>query len=184
MMPVDLRWPERHWLVLATSLLFFGIALWLLLGPDEQVIDVPDTSSLTKLKRAPSGTAIVLLEQPLFNKERSPPELAEDGVSLTAGAPAEAIPIPPAPPSQLPTLVGIAAGRGKAVAIMKGLDGSARNYGVGDDIDGWAVVSISRNAVRVTAVGVTQNISLNYQNQNQASSTPVVVANAEPERGN
>lgn len=180
----DIRLPDRHWLVLAVALLISAASVWILLGAEELLVDEVSIADPTKLKLAPTGSATALLEQPLFNKGRSPVVTADEAGALALMPGGEAAPVPPAPPPQLPTLVGLATGKGKAVAIMKGADGTAQNMSVGDSIDGWTVVSISRTGASVSAAGVTQNIILNYADQQGGSTSPALAATAPSERGN
>ena len=178
------RRPDRHWLLLAGALMLSSATVWGLLAPEELPDEPMPAQYLTKLKLAPMGAAIALLEKPLFTKTRAPVELAAEGGMLGETGGGEILPAPPAPPLQLPTLVGIATGRGKAIAILKGLDGAARNLSVGDSIDGWTVLAINKARTKISAAGVTHNISLDYTNKQTTGAAPALAVNVVPERGN
>jgi hypothetical protein len=180
----DIQLPDKHWLVLGASFLISGLSVWTLLSPEELLTEEANIAVPTKLRLAPIGSAIALLEQPVFNRERSPIAPANDANALAFPPSGDAAAAPAAPPPQLPTLVGVATGRDKAVAILKGADGAARNVSAGDSVDGWTIISISRNGAKLSAAGVTQDITLNYGNQQSASTAPAVAIAVPSERGN
>lgn len=180
----DIQIPEKHWLVLGASFLISGASVWALLSPEEFPTEEASIAEPTQLRLAPTESAIALMEQPVFNKARSPLAPADDASAFALAPSGDAAAASPASPPQLPTLVGLATGRGKAIAILKGADGAARNVGAGDSVDGWTIISINRNGAKLTAAGVTQDITLNYGSQQSASTSPAVAITAPSERGN
>ena len=180
----DIQLLQRHWLVLAASILLSGISIWALLAPEDFPREGAAIAEPSKLMLAPTGMAISALERPVFNKARSAVAPLDDTNALGLGGDSNVATLPPVPPPQLPTLVGLATGRGKAIAIIKGADGTARNVSVGDNVDGWTIISISRAGAKLSVAGITQNITLNYGNQQGASSSSALASNMPSEKGN
>jgi len=159
---------KGHWLMLAACFFFCLFTTWQLLSakPDPQQERVAET--ITALKVGSPQSIETLQKQPLFNKDRKPLfAQSEDIISdeMHDQLPAE-LPAPaPKPSTAAPTLVGLASGRKKAVAIVKGQNGSAKNLSPGESIDGWRLLAVNRSSATFINAGIKETIKLDYSNK-------------------
>jgi hypothetical protein len=88
-------------------------------------------------------------------------------VDRTPGAPAPAAPPPPPPPPPppVPKLVGVAGGRGKAVALVKGVNGETVMLSRGQSVDGWRLVGIGPTSAVFALGGNRQTVRLDFGNK-------------------
>lgn len=154
--------PEHGALALAFAAMVF--VPWLLLTAEP---DVPQAQPILITQVSPQEIVLLAtaLEKPIFNAERAPLSFADE---MLAGMGDEELPenAAAAPQNPVPTLVGLVSRRrGKAVAIVKSMDGKTETLRRGQSIDGWQLVSIGRAEVVFAGAGGQQTAKLDYGNK-------------------
>jgi len=145
-----------------------------LLWPGEQIERPPPPSRLTRFGSPPAlAFQDAVFDAPLFNAERSATPVGDPADVQEAAAPV-------APP---PQLVGTIAGRGgDSVALIKDASGEAHTLRIGEDIDGWRLVSIGNGTATLDHAGDRQTIALDFLNRDQdAASAPPQPAAPSPQ---
>ena len=110
---------------------------------------------------APDRIASDLLERPLFMRDRRPYTEAAVEVIPPAPAPEPVITAAPAAPAPEPEprapphapMIGIYADQSGLAALMRGDDGDERWVRIGEQLEGWRVTSITRNAITLQSDG-------------------------------
>ncbi len=149
----------KDWFLFILSLVAAIILPWLLLMDASAFQNNEADMTITDIKIVASASPNNLLAKPIFNKERGLTIETPENIEL----PQENIEQTPLPPE--PKLVGIAKGRGRSVAIVKGSDGVDQNIKPGENIDGWTLIHISPNNATFRAQGVRKIIALDYGNR-------------------
>lgn len=153
---------DTHRLIIAGTALLAVIVPATLLWSQRPAIDLPARTAITPLRivaAEPLGPAI---ETPLFNIGRSPlpPEPPASAVATAEAA-------PPAPP---PVLVGtIARRRGGGLALVKNNAGETVALRVGEEVDGWRLVSVGESEAVLDQAGRRETAALDFRNKNQAA---------------
>jgi len=149
----------KEWTVFIICIMLSIALPWWWLSDDIPLeIETPNIG-FTTVKITKSILPDTLLERPLFNETRTQSSEVEESVVIDQ---VDVAP-PPLPPE--PKLVGVAVGKGRAVAIVKGNDGKDINLKIGENIDGWKLVYIAQNSVTFSAAGIQKKIALDYANE-------------------
>lgn len=112
----------------------------------------------------PAATLSFAMTAPPFDADRTP----------GAPPPAAAPPPPPPPPPPVPKLVGVAGGRGRAVALVKGVSGETVMLTRGQSVDGWRLVGIGRQDAIFALGGDRRTVRLDFGNKPAGSAPPPV----------
>lgn len=176
----NLPWsfPERHWVILFFAALLSVCAPWIFLTQPIPAIPERPSPQITSLRIAQSVEAGLLRERPLFNRRRSlgTAELApavNGSMDPNLNMPEPPAPVAPAPPE----LVGVATGKNRAIAIVKGSDGLARNLAPGQIVDGWKLTSVGRASASFRNGEFKQTIVLGFNNKQPLSANTAPAAN-------
>lgn len=154
--------PER--MALAGATLLAVLCPIVLFWPSEYIERPRPPSRLTRFG-APPAVALqgTVFDAPLFNAERSA-QPAGDQAEIQAAAAALV-----APP---PQLVGTIAGRaGDSVALIKDSGGEAHTLRIGEDVDGWRLVSIGNGTATLDRAGDRQTVALDFSNRKVSANT-------------
>lgn len=152
-------------LCLLAALLSIALPAYLLQSPQNS-IPLQEDNIITEVPRLKIASIDNLTARPMFNSKRSanfietPPQ--EEGQNAQA---AEAQPLPEAVESIPLTLVGLASGKNRAIAIVKDNAGDTVNMKIGTVNNGWRLVSIGKSTAAFTNKGSRQTLSLNYENK-------------------
>jgi len=150
---------ERHWIYLAASFaLAISVPVWLLSESDEAVRPEAMPTIAKEVPAIKQAKLETLIAKPLFSQGRSAPSASEESGAAAPNAPIEAAP----QLAPLPSLVGVASGRRRSVAIVRGQDGQAVNLKPGEEVDGWRLVRVSKTAAIFANRGKRQSVNLNY----------------------
>ena len=158
-------------LIIAGAALLAVMGPVMLLWPEAPSIDLPARPAVTRLHMAAADPLGPALETPLFNIGRSPlPPEPPPSAEATAEA------VPPAPP---PMLVGtIARRQGGGVALIKTNAGETVALSVGEEADGWRLVSVGESRAVLDQGGRREALTLDFRNKEQAVAGGGVAVNA------
>lgn len=148
---------DRDRLIVGTAAALAVAVPVALLWPQAPELHEQAARSVTALPPVSLALTGAVTAAPLFNPDRSPTPAS--GADAAGGA---AAPAPPAPP---PTLVGIAAGKGGAVVLLKTAGGETVQAAAGEEIEGWRVVSIARDHALVEQGGRRENLGFDFNNK-------------------
>jgi len=138
------------------ALLLVAIPAWML-WPEDQVAPSPAVGTPQNIAIVEGQSLEILAERPLFNAERKPLAPVDPNAPETPAG--EVAPPPPA----VPRLVGVVTRRkGKAVAIVRGADGSDRTLARGESADGWQLVAIGADWARFTLGEQQQTVKMEF----------------------
>ncbi|MEP2990033.1 MAG: hypothetical protein ABJN65_01175 [Parasphingorhabdus sp.] len=166
---------ERHWIILGVAAVFMIGVPWLLLSREPEAPPEKQPLIVSKVQSQEIVSADISLQKPIFNAERKPftdtMARAENLEDVEEALPQQA----PAP-----TLVGVVSKRrGKAVAIVKGQDGTAQTLSPGQNIDGWRLVSVGKSGARFASSSGPVDVNLDFANK--AIGGPVALSQTEPD---
>lgn len=157
---------KPHFLLcLLAALLSIAIPAYLLQSP-ENSIPLQEDHIITEVPTLKLASIDNLTARPIFNAKRSanfietPAQEEEQNAQV-----AEAQPIPEAVESIPLTLVGLASGKNRAIAIVKDNAGDTVNMKIGNVNNGWRLVSIGKSTAAFINNGTRQTLSLNYENK-------------------
>jgi len=148
-------------LIIAAAALLAVMAPVILLWPEAPSIDLPARPTVTSLHMVAAEPLGPVLRKPLFNIGRSP-------LPPEPPAPPEAVAdaTPPPPP---PTLVGtIARRQGGGVALVKYSAGETAALRVGEEVDGWRLVSVGESQAVLDQGGRRETVTLDFRNKDRA----------------
>jgi hypothetical protein len=172
------RLPERHWLILFASVLLSVCVPWILLTQPGPSVPVRSPPQITKLRLSETSQAVVLRERPLFNSNRSAEVSEIDFASGVGISSVSNLPAPPAPAAPTPPeLVGVATGKNRAIAIVKGNDGLARNLAPGQIVDGWTLTEVGRASASFRNGDFKQTVALGLGNKQPPSAGKLPAGN-------
>jgi len=153
----------REWIIFIVCAILAVVAPYYLLTSEKQNQQPVSELNVSEIKLSQTTVPNILLTKPLFNSERR--VFIEKANEATAELVEDSAAPPPPLPAE-PKLVGVAIGRGKSVAIVKANDGRDTNLKIGENVDGWKLVSISRNSVIFSTQGARKKVDLDYSNSN------------------
>lgn len=148
----------RDWFMLIICLALAVILPWQILIDDSETQDTAPDLNITEIKIAASASPDAIISRQLFSSTRGAVSEVDEIDDLGQDAPAPII-LP-----QEPKLVGIARGRGRSVAIVRGQDGVDQNLKPGENVNGWTLIFVASNSATFSAEGVRKIIALDYSN--------------------
>jgi len=155
---------DNHWIILGVAALLMVAVPWILLSRQPEAPLEKPPLVITKVKPQDIVNADMALQKPVFNPERSPLTAAEKMMASREIDPA--MPEEAAQQAPAPTLVGVVSKRhGKAVAIVKGQDGSSQTLSPGQNIDGWRLVRVGKSSARFASNNGPVDVNLDFSNK-------------------